>query len=345
MKSKQEKINYFNKASTLIALSIILGTVTYAWTGPTETAPNGNVPAPINVGNIIQTKIAGLNILGDTAIGTSSSPYSSFTIHGKGYSESTADDDGGHTIATKDYVDTKVSTGAEYGGMFIKRTNGSCSVLNPVSNTCGCSAGYSELYLNHFCETVPDTGNGCYLYLCSRSIPSVVISYPTCIDTFNSPGTYTCQIPEGVNSIKVTGTAGGGSGYNIGANPGGAWFYSGSGGGGVIDYVAGVNPGEMFTIIVGGVGSNTYLKRGSTGGVNIVSLGGGSNGGASQPSGGSGTLTGQNGSYQACGMYPRPLSGANSDTTIGSTYGFGGYSGCDGSSGSGGAGYMKISAN
>ena len=97
--------SYFNKASTIISLSIILGTVTYAWTGPTETAPNGNVPAPINVGTLLQEKMGALKVRG------------SFTITGgnKGYSELTQDADDASTLVTKSYVDNKVATAVSTG--------------------------------------------------------------------------------------------------------------------------------------------------------------------------------------------------------------------------------------
>ncbi len=105
--NKSKKVDSFNKATSILALSILLGTITYAWTGPTQSAPNGNVPAPINVGSILQEKIGGIRILGDSFIGTSSSPYSSFTIHGKAYSEQITDGDGDATLVTKGYVDGK----------------------------------------------------------------------------------------------------------------------------------------------------------------------------------------------------------------------------------------------
>ncbi len=58
------KKDSFNKASVLVALTFVLGTITYAWTGPTQTAPNGNVPAPINVGDSTQYKIGALGVEG-----------------------------------------------------------------------------------------------------------------------------------------------------------------------------------------------------------------------------------------------------------------------------------------
>lgn len=46
--------------------------IAFAWTGPTQTAPNGNVAAPINVGTTDQTKNAGLGI-------------NSLAVYGNGY--------------------------------------------------------------------------------------------------------------------------------------------------------------------------------------------------------------------------------------------------------------------
>ena len=48
---------------TTFAIGAIFSSfVAFAWTGPTQTAPNGNVSAPINVGTTDQTKNAGLGI-------------------------------------------------------------------------------------------------------------------------------------------------------------------------------------------------------------------------------------------------------------------------------------------
>ena len=292
--NKSKKVDSFNKATSIIALSIVLGTITYAWTGPTNSASNGNVPAPINVGSILQEKLGGIRILGDSFIGTSSSPYSSFTIHGKAYSEQTADGDGDATLVTKSYVDNKIPS---------------------VPINCQTSL------------TTDSNGN----FLCTR-VPVKTV--------YSNPGTYYYAVPEGVTSIKVTGTAGGGSGFQMGANPGGSWFYSGSGGGGVIDQDVAVTPGETLTIVVGGTEQDTYLKRGA---VNIISLGAGSRGAFTQPSGGSGPLTGQAGVYQACVMTStKSSSGANSYPAITYTYGYGNYSECDYSPGTGGTGYFEI---
>jgi len=59
---------------TLVVGFIVLGAagIVLAWTGPTQTAPNGNVAAPINVGTTDQVKNAGLGI-------------NSLAVYGNGY--------------------------------------------------------------------------------------------------------------------------------------------------------------------------------------------------------------------------------------------------------------------
>ena len=48
--------------TSLTALAFLAPIAVFAWTGPTATAPNGNVPAPINVGSSDQVKNAGLGV-------------------------------------------------------------------------------------------------------------------------------------------------------------------------------------------------------------------------------------------------------------------------------------------
>ncbi len=59
------KKDSFNKASVLVALTFVLGTITYAWTGaPEGTPPANNVDAPVNVGVATQLKSGALGIDG-----------------------------------------------------------------------------------------------------------------------------------------------------------------------------------------------------------------------------------------------------------------------------------------
>ena len=48
--------------TSFIAFAFLAPVALSAWTGPTATAPNGNVPAPINVGSSDQVKNAGLGV-------------------------------------------------------------------------------------------------------------------------------------------------------------------------------------------------------------------------------------------------------------------------------------------
>ncbi len=59
--------------SILAAFVFVLGiaSVTYGWTGPTASAPNGNVAAPINVGSTQQIKDGVLGVGGLVVFGNS----------------------------------------------------------------------------------------------------------------------------------------------------------------------------------------------------------------------------------------------------------------------------------
>ena len=105
---------------------------------------------------------------------------------------------------------------------------------------------------------------------------------------FNRPGTYTWQVPSGVNEIIVTGTgAGGGGGGGAGGGGGG-----GGSGSACVRYPIKVVPGEILTITIGaggrggaagggtgGAGGNTIIS-GSISGTLLILYGGyGGNGG------------------------------------------------------------------
>lgn len=49
-------------ATVVVSLSLFAATFLYAWSPPTQTPPNGNVPAPINVGGVAQVKSGGLSV-------------------------------------------------------------------------------------------------------------------------------------------------------------------------------------------------------------------------------------------------------------------------------------------
>jgi hypothetical protein len=55
--------------SSVAAAALIAAPFVFAWTGPTQTAPAGNVSAPINVGSSDQVKNAGLSVNALTVFG------------------------------------------------------------------------------------------------------------------------------------------------------------------------------------------------------------------------------------------------------------------------------------
>lgn len=54
----------------LLALALLVASALSAWTGPTATAPGGNVAAPINVGTTDQVKNAGISVNALTVFGS-----------------------------------------------------------------------------------------------------------------------------------------------------------------------------------------------------------------------------------------------------------------------------------
>src|SRR3989344_389386 len=48
--------------TSFTALALLAPVAVFAWTGPTATPPNGNIPAPVNVGTSDQVKNAGLGV-------------------------------------------------------------------------------------------------------------------------------------------------------------------------------------------------------------------------------------------------------------------------------------------
>ncbi|MFA6375834.1 MAG: hypothetical protein WCX69_00330 [Candidatus Paceibacterota bacterium] len=67
---------------TVVAVSVIVSCVVLAWTEPLNTAPAGNVAAPINTGGALQTKSGNLNISGRVGIGGVTSPTQPLDVAG-----------------------------------------------------------------------------------------------------------------------------------------------------------------------------------------------------------------------------------------------------------------------
>ncbi len=56
------KQNFTTALKSLALTVLLLGGITYAWTGPTATAPNNNTDTPINVGSLLQEKEGPLHV-------------------------------------------------------------------------------------------------------------------------------------------------------------------------------------------------------------------------------------------------------------------------------------------
>lgn len=104
---------------------------------------------------------------------------------------------------------------------------------------------------------------------------------------FNTPGTFTFTVPDGIYSITTTGCggAGGGGSGDGGANNDGPGY--GGGGSNLITQTFSVTPGQVLDVVVGGGGTVGFGQRGGAGfptmiagtGVSFFAVGGG--GGAS----------------------------------------------------------------
>lgn len=155
---------------------------------------------------------------------------------------------------------------------------------------------------------------------------------------FNTPGTHTFTVPNGVTSISAVAVGGGGGG---GGTSGSTGSGRSSGGGGALYYVnsLSVTPGESLTVIVGAGGSGGGTNaNGSSGGNSSIARGattllladagnGGTNGGAAS-GGQTSSSTGDGGGNGGNGAL-------NTSAGAGGG-GAGGYSGAGGNGSSGG---------
>jgi len=93
--------------------------------------------------------------------------------------------------------------------------------------------------------------------------------------SFTTPGTFTWTVPVNVFYVKFTGTGGGGGGGGAAGASGGYWSGGGGGAGASQKWAGSVNPGTIFTVVVGSGGSggaftSTTASDGSAGGVTQI---------------------------------------------------------------------------
>jgi hypothetical protein len=199
----------------------------------------------------------------------------------------------------------------------------------------------------------------------TSDITSVAVSCSPIL-SYTTPGSYTWTVPNGVTSIQIVATGGGGGASFPGTGDGGN-----GGNGGIVTGTLAVTPGDTLSLYVGGGGAGTNQGGGAGGGggstnVNagtsnqIIAGGGGGGGGGNDGAspggngGGSGTGTGTAGTggnssggapgnngiggnggcgsnffgppSSACGSNP-PLDGSLGGSGVGGPGGTGGYPG------------------
>lgn len=103
--------------------------------------------------------------------------------------------------------------------------------------------------------------------------------------TYNTPGSYTFTVPEGVTKLRVEVAGAGGSGGTNGySSSGDGWQHGGKGGNGAkVNSTLNVTPSSVISVIVGAGGRapGGYNRNGNAGGassVGSISAGGGAGG-------------------------------------------------------------------
>lgn len=148
------------KSLTFFLVGLIIGSVSlsYAsWSAPTQTAPNGNTPAPINVGTLAQDKagvltLGGLGVFGSALI-TSTAGYTlptslQFGVNGKVGAKEYCDEKGENCVATLGGASGSTSSGGKAvvcGGWDVKY--GTTASINSwgCGSTAVCPSGYSKI--------------------------------------------------------------------------------------------------------------------------------------------------------------------------------------------------------
>lgn len=154
---------------TIIVSLIVFSAVSivYAWTEPASNPPSGNASAPITTGGS-QIKsgglgVASLDVAGGATFGSNLSVAGNITSGGQSVcrQDGTNCPPSGITSESDPTVPASVKDGIawseissrpaglddgdqnSFGGMYRTNWDGSCRLVNPMTESCGCPAGFS----------------------------------------------------------------------------------------------------------------------------------------------------------------------------------------------------------
>ncbi len=249
----------FNKASVIIALSVILGTVAYAWTGaPVGTPPANNVAAPINVGDTEQTKGGSVIFNGTYNPIRIVSSWTGYTLNTDGPSN--------HAEIANDTT--------SYNALMIAG-NKSLDGINRLIKL------YDNVIVN---QDLTVNGDLCVKNRCISSFDDLVPLVPVTdlVQSYTIPGLYTFTVPNNYTnpanlSFEIAGGGGAAGGAAPACNPhcgcGGTSGAKGGSGGKTVVKLS-LIPGDSVSVYVGDGGSiaggGVYMSPGGGGGSSAI---------------------------------------------------------------------------
>jgi len=210
----------------IIVFALTIGmSYLFAWTGPTASAPNDNTPAPINASEIAQVK-AGQISLGADGVDPVANPM--LDVFGNISGQGLALSGDGQTLGDFCKVHFDENDQVVKDVCLSTLSDGAGSIETATS-----VYGFSNMTVFDYASASGETSS-----------------------VSGGNGSYTFQVPDGITKVKVRAWGSGGKGY-CSVNGG-----VGGGGGGYGEGVYTVQPGQDYSVKVGGSLANPYISSG-----------------------------------------------------------------------------------